>query len=251
MPQENFRCVYEPLRRVGVMVAQGLAMRSGAWAAVPRLEFPSWEMCLRPGLVLLCSHLYGGVHERSIALAAVLQFIYLAGRVHAAVEEDDSLSRDRRRERCQLPVLLGDYLYARFFMTLCEGGLVQCLSPLAGLICSISEAGLLKRRANTGGALEYEICRKETAELMAVACRLGGELAGAPAADRGSLHRFGLNFGLAYGLNGRVGAHRVREFLARAGAELKKLPDGEARAALEQLLVRFAPPVERVDRAGG
>lgn len=247
MPQDSFRCVFEALRRADAIVARGLTARVGA-SRTPYPVFPSWEACLRPGLVLLSAHLYNGVNERSIALAAVLQFIHLAARIHATVEEDEPEAPEGRRVRCQLPVLLGDYLYTRFFTTLCEGGLEEYLPPLARLVCSIGEAGMLRRR---NAAPEREICLKETGELMGLACRLGGELAGAPETHLGRLYRFGLHFGLAYGLNGRAGAGEIRALLSRAGTELCDLPAGEARTALEGLLVRFAPPGERVGGPGG
>lgn len=248
MPRDSFRCVFEALQRADAIVARGLPVRAGA-SRTPHPLFPSWEACLRPGLVLLSAHLYNGVNERSIALAAVLQFIYLAARIHAQVEEDEPGAPEGSRVRCQLPVLLGDYLYSRFFTTLCEGGLEEYLPPLARLVCSIGEAGMLRRRR--GAEAMREVCRKETGELMGLACRLGGELAGAPEAHLGSLYRFGLHFGLAYGLNGRAGAGEIRDLLSRAGAELQGLPAGEARTALEGLLVRFAPPGERVGAPGG
>jgi len=248
VPRDSFRCVFEALRRVDAIVGRGLTARVGV-SRTPYPVFPSWEACLRPGLVLLSAHLYNGVNERCIAMAAVLQLIHLAARMHATVEEEEpGGTPEGRRARCQLPVLLGDYLYARFFTTLCEGGLEEYLPPLARLVCSIGEAGMLRRR---NAAPEREICLKETGELMGLACRLGGELAGAPETHLGSLYRFGLHFGLAYGLNGRADAREIRAFLSRAGTELRDLPAGEARTALAGLLVHFAPPGERVGGPGG
>jgi len=198
---------------------------------------------IRPALVLLTSRLYHHRPEAAVGLAAVHQFIYLAGRVHAGVSEE--AAPGRAFMAYQFPVLVGDYLYGRFFTTLCDAGCHRLLGDLARVICAMNEGGLLRagRAANRGqGACEWlDIIRLETAELTASCCRTAGMVAGAPVADEPRLHNLGLAVGMALGcLEEGHSLTEAAAYVQKALTELSLLVCHRTREPLERL-IKFFP----------
>ncbi|HUW63871.1 MAG TPA: polyprenyl synthetase family protein [Spirochaetia bacterium] len=170
-------------------------------AATVDAEWHNPQKYIRPALVLLTSRLYQHRPDVAVPLAAVHQFIYLAGRVHTGVAEESALRRKNAREAYQFPVLVGDYLYGRFFTTLCDAGQDHLLGDLARVISAMNEGGMMRAR-NAQGQADYdilEIIRLETAELLASCCRLGGVAGGASGPETGHLYNLGLELGLAFG----------------------------------------------------
>lgn len=156
---------------------------------------------IRPALVLLTSRLFRHRPEVAVPLAAVHQFIYLAGRVHAGVAEEEDGGRRNARDAYQFPVLVGDYLYGRFFATLCEAGQNHLLGDLARVICAMNDGGMMRVK-NSQGQANYdilEIIRAETAELLASCCRMGGMVGGASEVELSHLYSLGLELGMAFG----------------------------------------------------
>lgn len=198
---------------------------------------------LRPALVLLTSRLYRHRPETVVPLAAVHQFIYLAGRTHAGVAEVS----EHPREDYQFPVLVGDYLYGRFFATLSGAGMGHLLGDLARVICAMNEGGMMRAK-NALGLADYDIVdiiRLETAELAASCCRLGGLTAGAPRPDLDHLHNMGLEIGLALGHQEE--GHSLTEtagHLQRALNELALLFGRRASNTMERFIRLLAPGVE-------
>jgi len=225
------------------------ALAAAGPAATPTMDedWHSLQKYIRPALVLLSSRLYRHRPEAAVPLAAVHQFIYLAGRVHAGVAEESTGSR--RAQEYQFPVLVGDYLYGRFFTTLCDAGLNHLLGDLARVICAMNEGGM-KRVRRALGQENWdlaEIIRLETAELTASCCRLGGLAAGASAQEAGHLHRLGLEVGMAVGRRGEGQAlSETTAHLQRALGELALLVSCRRRPGgcdqLERFIRLFSAP---------
>ena len=195
---------------------------------------------IRPALVLLTSRLYQHRPEVAVPLAAVHQFIYLAGRVHRGVSEEAAAGQ--AREAYQFPVLVGDYLYGRFFTTLCDAGCHRLLADLARVICAINEGGMMraKQAVGEGNYDRLEVIRLETAELVASCCRTGGLAAGAPAADGSCLYNLGLELGLALGrLEEGHALAEAAGHLQKALAELSLLVGHRNRESMERFIRVF------------
>ena len=187
-------------------------------------------------LVLLCARLFGPPAAPVIALAAVVHFIYLAARSHQSVQEWPGTGDPRV---CyQYPVLVGDYLYSHFFNCLCRHGILSYLQPLARVICQISEGSILRLQNNkeiSRAELLRKAALKEGALLLGESCRLAARLCGASEEEEEILYRFGLNYGMALVLNDL--GFEVRAYVEKALALLDRLPLGEAREALKELVV--------------
>jgi len=226
-----FSRISEDLQQVQLLLRRNFSFRAGQLNEFVPLNFSNLDMTLRPGVVITAGSMFGPVSGRLVALAAVLQFIFMASRVHSNVKESFS-GKERgtdSRAGFQYPVLVGDYLYGKFFTVLCEYGIEGYLKDLAELICHINKSGIHALR-NTGleltdRQLYLEVVQGETAHLFACGAYLGADLNGADELHKNKLYHFGLNLGTAYGLLERGATPgQVKEFLTAAGVNLYELP---------------------------
>lgn len=196
--------IREELDLVEDLVSSQLNLKVGNAGSYVHLELSYPDRVIRPALVILSSRIYGYNPEKAVALASAFQFIYMASRVHQGVSEKDSdyIKGDSDpRDGSQFPVLIGDYLYGKFFCFIYNAGLTNFLSEIAETICHIHEGSIMKRRVNTQKvSILRGIVQKQTARLFSSCCHLGACLSGAPKKDRELMKRFGLNCGMAYGL---------------------------------------------------
>lgn len=242
-----FKGIDKELLQVHNKITKEMVIKAGHIGNYSHLEFSHINQVIRPALVILSSRLFGGNQEKTISLASIMQFIYMAFQIHKGVGEKDSdYSRETGsdpRDGSQFPVLVGDYLYGKFFTFLCDASLTTLLSPLAEIICHINESGLLKKKVcghTLSSPLMREVVQKETAELFAGCCRLGARLAGARPEEQEALGRFGLNLGMAFGLLEQEAAFEYSSsYLKSALSELFQLRDHPARDSLIGLALSF------------
>lgn len=203
------------------------------FASLPYLD---WQII--PALVTGVGRIYNFCGERVITLAVIIQLIYLAGSVHVGVA-DEGWSPARDPDNVQWPVLLGDYLYSRFFVLACEAGVTEVIGPLAEVVCSSNEARLQCRRQNPSVDRLCSLVKADTAYLFGAACRLTGQLAAAPPGDLACLERFGFSFGMGYGLQKCRAGNASLGYFAAAAQALAPLPPGSARTLLAGLIDFF------------
>lgn len=227
------------LMRVNNLVEKNLIVKAGNIRSLVHLDFSNLDKTIRPALVLLSARLYGGKPEEAVTLGCVMQFIYMASRVQNSISEKDSdyiRGNTDPRDGSQFPVLAGDYLYGKFFSFLCRDGKIRSfLGILSELVCSIHEGGILKKE--TEGQILHEVIRKETAELFAVSCLLGASMAGASEQEQESMRRFGLNFGMAYGL---LEQDQSSTYFKEAQKHLAGFPDRVEKTVFEQIIQRLS-----------
>ena len=235
--------IEEELQAVRKLAEKHLLIKGIHIGKLAHLEFPYHEKAIRPALVILSSRIYGLFGDKAVALACVFHFIHMATRVHQSIPEKDSdytKEDSDPRDGSQFPVLVGDYLYGKYFSLLYKSGMINFLGPLADIICQIHEGGIMESRVfskNPAPASYREVVRKETAELFAGCCVMGSLLAGASDKDQETMRRFGVNYGMASGLLERgAAAGYVDEYLQEAMAALRDVPDGKEKAILEQLV---------------
>ena len=234
--------IEKELLSVSNLIEKQLIIKSGNIRSLAHLEFSNLNKTIRPALVLLSARFYGRNPEEAVALACVIQFIYMASKVQSAISEKDSdhiRGNTDPRDGSQFPVLVGDYLYGKFFSFLCKDGKISFLGTLSELVCTIHEGSILKKK-NEGQSL-HEVIRKETAELFAVSCSLGASLAGASEQEQESMRRFGLNFGMAYGLLEQGdSANYVSSYFKEVLAQLANIPDRVEKTVFEQIVQRLS-----------
>lgn len=215
------------LRLVELRMRKEFALKEGRLNDLLPLHLKDqWDRLFLPAMVLLHNKLFAPIKEKTVAMACVFQFIYLATLAHRRIEAKPAMV-----------VLIGDYLYTKFFSYLCRHDALEYLDPLARIICHIQEAGIWRQQSPvqaSGGDLE--LIDKERASLVSLACRCGAELGGATDEMAWASQLFGLHAGRIWALREtdcgcRIGAERVE-----AGKYLRRLPDGEARDVLERVV---------------
>lgn len=240
-----FQSINEELQQAQRKVQSKLIIKAGSIGDFARLNVSPVNRVIRPALVIMTSHLYNNRSEQVIHLAAILQFIYLASQIHRGINEDfPPGEKHDPRDGCQFPVLVGDYLFGRFFTTLCDAGIINYLHPLAKIISNINEGGILDRlhpaACSTDTHMHIQIVRLETAEMMAGCCRLAADLAAAGEERCHLMHQFGLNIGMAAGLLEQgADTDTVSSYLDKAEDYLSSLPEAARAVELREVLYLF------------
>jgi len=238
-----FHHICEDLKKVQQLIEKNFNIRAGNVNDFIKQDYNYLDINLRPALVIISNRLFGPVTPQTIALSAVLQFIYMASQVHIRLSENCT-GKDKPvdiRSAYQFPVLVGDFLYGKFFTTLCEAGIVRYLSDLAELICVINKCGILNIN-NPGIEItdkrQYiNIVRGESAEIFACCARLGADLAGADNVSRQRMYDYGLNLGMAYALLERgASLNQINRYLTAAESITKQLPPNHEQTSLKNLL---------------
>lgn len=163
-----------------------------------KLEMSELDETVNPAIVLAVSSSCADHNHKSEALAGIIQFIYMANKVHRLMKDDSDL----REELRQYPVLVGDLLYGKFFLELCREKLLLFLEPLAQVMGSMSQGGIsrwLSHGKKISSSELLKIIELESASLTAAAARLSAELAGVAVPLRNKLESFGWELGLAWG----------------------------------------------------
>jgi len=212
------------------------------------LELPPLEVDLRPAVVLLTGRLFNCVRAKLVALAAMVQLLFLSVRVHQQVDEGGGPGNDRTR----LAVLIGDYYLGRFFGLVGSSGLTGVLLPLSEAVCRIHDGAIARIHLCATPALVMDAVRQETAELIAQACVIAGLEGDAPEGAREELFRYGYNLGMGYGLTDRGLKDDARHYLEEVRIWLAGLPPGASRDALDGLVTHLLDlPGRSLAGAGG
>jgi octaprenyl-diphosphate synthase len=161
---------------------------------------------LRPGLVLLSGRACGTLRPAHPVLAAVVEMIHTATLVHDDVLDEAALRRHSATINAEwgneTAVLLGDYLFTHaFHLAASLDSTLACrwIGRATNLVCE-GEMLQIHHRGNfdLGEEDYFAIIRGKTAELTAVACRLGAHYAGGSEAEVRGLERFGRDLGVAF-----------------------------------------------------
>ncbi len=238
-----FQHINDDLDMVHKLIHKNLFIRTGHIKDYVKQDVSYLYNNLRPALVLICHRLFSPANRQTVALAAVLQFIFMASQVHIRLLEDrpgEEKPADTRTGY-QFPVLVGDYLYGRFFTTLCNAGIVHYLKNMAELICTMNKNEVMELNnpdlASTDPLAYHEVIRGECAELLACGAYLGADLAGADNFAKDKLYQLGLNLGMAFGLLVRnAPAKQINEYAGKAELILTQLPSGKDKESLQKLL---------------
>lgn len=231
------------LQEVQAKLNRHYKLRSGSAGKYAHIQLSPLDQYLRPALVLLFSRLFGNDRQKSIYLATVVQLIFISSNIHSQIPDEDveknMLNQIDPRDGTQLPVLVGDYLFGKFFSLLCEGNILEKLRPLSEIICIMNE-GAISRIQNEQQEVDFaaklDDIRCEIAELIVGACRLGSQLGQAGPAEEETVARFGLNLGMGVGLLERgYNPQLVHQYKEAALAELAKLKDCTSARSLQGL----------------
>ena len=217
---------FEKLNAVQAHMRQEINFKPVGFEELIQLDMDELDQTVHPAIVLAVSRACGDQRPESEALASIVQFIFMANRVHKLMNDDQELAEELR----QFPVLVGDLLYGKFFLELCRVKLLQFLDPLAQVIGLKSQGGIsrwLAREKRLGSDELLQIIELENASLTALAARLSAELAGVSIPEQRQMEAFGREIGLAWGAwRERMEITVVQSILQRANAILQEISAG-------------------------
>ncbi|KKM08783.1 hypothetical protein SY88_21990 [Clostridiales bacterium PH28_bin88] len=239
-----FSMIRHELEQMQQQMEKDMKMRSGHVSRFVPMELDPMEKYIYPAALILSARAMGFRGSRVQSMACVVQFINLATHTHRLCCQDPAF-----------PVLIGDYIYAKFFACLCDHEGLQWLAPLSKAICDIHEGGILRyenRKQGTAAPASYlevvakEIVAKEKASLLRESCAIGAQLAGAANHHIALLSEFGLNLGMAWGAKRETEWNLpVDTYLAKAEENLRMLPEQAETQWLQDLLRIVAPVAGR------
>ena len=161
---------------------------------------------LRPALVHLFGGLVGRPTEEHAALGAIVEALHLSSLLH-----DDVLDGADTRRRLptlnalhgnEIPILIGDLLYARAFsltLTLSTQDASRELAEASVAICRGEiEQSFLRFRPDLDDQAYFRVIGDKTATLYGASCSLGAIYAGADPQTVEAVRSFGVSLGMAF-----------------------------------------------------
>lgn len=162
---------------------------------------------LRPALVFLSARAVGGdITPEQMRLGVIIELIHTATLVHDDILDDADVRRRvptlNALHGNQIPVLLGDYIYARAFalsVSLSTPDASRLLARVTQTVCRGEIEQIWERFDFDLDEQRYlRIIEAKTAELYAAACELGASYAGASADQIAAVGSFGRKIGIAF-----------------------------------------------------
>jgi octaprenyl-diphosphate synthase len=185
-----------------------MASEAGLINQVGKYILQSGGKRIRPLLLMLCARLVGYRGRRHIVQASAIEFIHTATLLHDDVVDAAGLRRGNPSANSvwgnQAAVLTGDFLFAKAFVMMVEGGSTRALEVLSRASTLMAEGEMLQL-VETGNLdidedRYLEIIEKKTAALFSATCRCGGILGEVDSASEEALAFFGTDIGLAFQL---------------------------------------------------
>lgn len=161
---------------------------------------------LRPALVFLCAKVFGEVQADHYTCAKVVELIHTATLVHDDILDDAAVRRQEPTLNVlhgnEVPVLLGDYIYALGFhlaVSLDDPTCARMFSDAVRVVCQGEITQCLHRGdLNWDEARYFRVISEKTASLYGAACQVGAHYAGASPEQAKALWTFGNNIGMAF-----------------------------------------------------
>jgi len=209
-PANPWKQIVEPVDPFLEAVSQGLSREVDAFdpALKPYAEYALTGngKQLRPALVALGANAVGKANEDHIRVAVIIEMVHLATLVHDDVMDEAEIRRGRLTLASNwgndIAVLFGDCLFAhalRLAASFPTPEICRAVSAATNTVCS---GEILQNRNRANFQLPrteyFRIMEMKTGELFALSCDLAALLAGASAAQRDAMRRFGMAFGTAY-----------------------------------------------------
>lgn len=164
------------INKIEKLLIEDFKLRTGSLIDYVSIPIPNrFEYYLPSILVLLFGNSLENNRKSLHQLACVTQFIYLGTLIHWNVNNQDE-------ESCQFPILIGDYLYGKFFVTLCEADSLSLLPSLSKVIESIHEAGVeeIQLNAEVNEIEMLKLFEKRWGEFFGLCCKIGANMANLP-----------------------------------------------------------------------
>ncbi|MGM9539788.1 polyprenyl synthetase family protein [Anaerovibrio sp.] len=165
---------------------------------------------LRPAIYFLAARCGENFSlQEAMPLGVALEMMHMASLVHDDVIDSADTRRGSATANAkwgnQISILAGDYLFAKAFALVAENNYSKRVDrQLARLICDLSSGELIQNKEIYHASCDveeyFERIAKKTANFIAIACQLGGDVAKLPESQVQALYDFGYNVGMAFQL---------------------------------------------------
>ena len=165
---------------------------------------------LRPAIYFLAARCGENFSlQEAMPLGVALEMMHMASLVHDDVIDSADTRRGSATANAkwgnQISILAGDYLFAKAFALVAENNYSKRVDrQLARLICDLSSGELIQNKEIYHASCDvdeyFERIAKKTANFIAIACQLGGDVAKLPESQIQALYDFGYNVGMAFQL---------------------------------------------------
>lgn len=161
---------------------------------------------LRPGMVHLCGGLVGGRNHELAMIGAMLEALHMATLLHDDVLDGADVRRKvptlNALHGNQVPVLLGDLIYARTFdLSLRLPTLVAAreMSAMTQALCRGEiDQSFFRFDGHPDEARYFGVIEGKTASMFKTACQLGVHYGGGSPEQEASMANFGIELGSAF-----------------------------------------------------
>lgn len=210
MANKMFDLIKDDLAQLELALQQAVAAPEKIITEIGSHLVASGGKRLRPAIYFLAARCGQNFDlQKAMPLGVALEMMHMASLVHDDVIDSASTRRGAATANAkwgnQISILAGDYLFAKAFALVAENEYSKRVDrQLARLICDLSAGELIQNKEIYKASCDvqeyYERIAKKTANFIAIACELGGDVAGLSEDYIHSLYDFGYNVGMAFQL---------------------------------------------------
>jgi octaprenyl-diphosphate synthase len=161
---------------------------------------------LRPLLTLAIAQLFDNTDERTVKLAAAVEFIHTATLLHDDVVDESDQRRGQPSANAmfgnQASVLVGDFLFSRAFELMVETHSIEVLRILSNASAVIASGEVMQLVATGDMSMDQDhyikVVGAKTAALFAAACEAGAVVSGATPIQIDAARAYGETLGIAF-----------------------------------------------------
>jgi geranylgeranyl pyrophosphate synthase len=222
--------IKDELDQVEQNINKEMILKAGPVADFTKLELNWWDKYVHPAALIISARMFGYNKPQVITMATVVQLIHIATGIHYGKYD----------QRPGLPILIGDYFYAKFFSYLCSGKALEWLPEMAEVICDAHDAGVREVEDNQSSLSDvsrYIALLRKQSTLLGTCSAFGVLATNGDIAQEKALRSFGVSLGAAFSL---IKQNRclstAEQLLVEAGNQLEACADVPPKQILVKLL---------------
>jgi len=176
-------------------VYRSLKLKKSFTLDILEKDFSRDDMIFFPKLTLLAAQGPKGINKKIRTLAVLVQIMYLSTEIHSQIT-DGNINKNKFLNKVQLPILVGDFLYSKFYDILCAE---ECIDFLDDFIHYITELNLNWIDYLEGKSSLEAICMTWYGKLASMAMELAARSSGLNNYWIKAIKRYGFGIGNMYG----------------------------------------------------
>ena len=161
---------------------------------------------LRPKLAIYTAKLLGGINDKTLRVASLVEMIHVATLIHDDIVDESYIRRGwptiSKVWKNKLSVLVGDYLFSKALTTTVKLQDLNSISILSNASDRLSKGEIFQmqqaRKKYMTEDMYYKMISDKTASLFSATCELSAKTLITDEKKILSFKKFGENFGIAY-----------------------------------------------------